>query len=54
MISGAWVTALIPLAMLAGFVFANIPALDSHLRERYGAEFDAYARRTKKLIPFVY
>lgn len=54
LISRAWVTALIPLAMLAGFVFANIPALDSHLRERYGAEFDAYARRTKKLIPCVY
>ncbi len=54
LISGAWVTAVIPLMMLAGFVFVNIPVLDSHLRERYGAEFGEYASRTRKLIPFVY
>lgn len=54
LISGAWVTALIPLAMLAGFIFVNIPLLDSHLRKNYGADFEAYAKRTRKLIPFVY
>lgn len=54
MMAGAWITAVIPLLMLAGFIFVNIPALDAHLREKYGAEFDAYARRTAKLIPFVY
>lgn len=40
--------------MLAGFVFVNIPVLDSHLGERYGPEFEEYASRTSKLIPFVY
>ena len=54
LISGAWVTAIIPLIMLAGFVFVNIPALDSHLHDHYGATFDEYARQTWRLMPFVY
>lgn len=54
LISGAWVTAAVPLLMLCGFVFVNIPVLDSHLHDRYGDAFDEYARRTRKLIPFVY
>jgi len=40
--------------MLAGFVFANIPVLDSHLHDKYGEAFDRYAACTSKLIPFVY
>lgn len=52
--SGAWITAIIPLLMLAFFVFINVPLLDAHLHDHYGAAFDAYARRTPKLIPFVY
>ena len=54
LISGAWFTAIVPLLMLAGFVFVNIPILDAHLHDHYGAEFDNYARRTRKLIPFLY
>jgi protein-S-isoprenylcysteine O-methyltransferase Ste14 len=54
LISGAWLTTVLPLIMLAGFVFFNIPQLDSHLRDHYGAAFDAYAKRTRKLVPFVY
>jgi protein-S-isoprenylcysteine O-methyltransferase Ste14 len=54
LISGSWITVIIPAIMLVGFVFASIPMLDSHLRERYGLEFEEYARRTRKLIPFVY
>jgi protein-S-isoprenylcysteine O-methyltransferase Ste14 len=54
LVSGRWMTIVIPLMMLAGFVFANIPMLDSHLRDHYGAAFDEYAARTSKLIPFVY
>jgi protein-S-isoprenylcysteine O-methyltransferase Ste14 len=45
---------IVPVLMLAGFVFVNIPALDSHLREKYAEDFEPYARRTKKLIPYVY
>jgi protein-S-isoprenylcysteine O-methyltransferase Ste14 len=54
LISGAWVTAVIPVLMLAGFVFVNIPVLDSHLHDHYGVAFDEYASRTRKLIPFLY
>lgn len=54
LISGAWFTAVVPVLMLAGFVFVNVPVLDAHLREKYGAAFDEYAKRTRKLIPFVY
>ncbi len=39
LMSGAWFTAVIPVLMLAGFAFVNIPVLDSHLHEKYGAAF---------------
>jgi protein-S-isoprenylcysteine O-methyltransferase Ste14 len=52
--SGILTTALIPLITAAGFVFVNIPALDAHLHHSYGKAFDDYAKRTSKLIPFVY
>ncbi len=54
MLAGRWVTVIIPVLMLCGFVFVNVPALDAHLREHYGAEFDEWAGKTRKLIPFVY
>jgi protein-S-isoprenylcysteine O-methyltransferase Ste14 len=54
LISGNWLTAIVPVLMLAGFVFVNIPVLDSHLRDKYGVEFVQYAERTRKLIPFIY
>ena len=44
----------IPAYMTAGFIFQHIPNLDAYLSKKYGAEFDDYAARTKKLIPFVY
>lgn len=54
LLAGAWITAIIPVLMLAGFVFVNIPMLDAHLRDHYGLAFDDYARHTRKLIPFVW
>ncbi|HYL74285.1 MAG TPA: DUF1295 domain-containing protein [Bryobacteraceae bacterium] len=54
LISEAWITAIIPLSMLALFAFVNVPILDCHLRDHYGAAFDDYAIRTRKLIPFIY
>jgi protein-S-isoprenylcysteine O-methyltransferase Ste14 len=53
-ITGRWVAGVIPAIMLLGFVFVNIPMLDAHLAERYGQDYAAYARHTRKLIPFVY
>ena len=40
--------------MLFGFVSVNIPMLDAYLRKKYGDQFDAYALRTKKFVPYVY
>jgi len=52
--TGSWWALLVPLLMLAGFVFVNIPLLDAYLKKKYGSAFDEYASRTKKFIPFVY
>lgn len=49
----AW-TAVLPVAMLGMFVGYHIPHLDAYLAERYGEEFERYAAKTKKLIPFIY
>lgn len=47
-------TAIVPLAMGLNFAFMIIPAHDAYLAERYGSEFDLYARRTSKLVPRLY
>ncbi|MCG3268610.1 isoprenylcysteine carboxylmethyltransferase family protein [Yoonia sp. I 8.24] len=44
----------IPTFVTLGFVFFHIPALDKYLSQRYGTEFDDYAAKTAKLIPFIY
>jgi protein-S-isoprenylcysteine O-methyltransferase Ste14 len=44
----------IPVVMVLGFVFANIPALDRYLENRYGDEYRAYAQRVKRFVPYVY
>ncbi len=49
----AW-AGLIPLLMAAGFIFVNIPALSRYLHAHYGAEYDEWARHSKRFIPFVY
>lgn len=47
-------TAIVPLVMALNFVFIIIPAHDAYLASRYGKEFEDYARRARRLIPFVY
>ena len=49
----AW-SLLVPLVMLAGFLFLNIPDPDRPLRALYGAEFAAHARHTRSFVPFIY
>lgn len=44
----------IPIFLFAFFAFYNAPKLDRYLREKYGRDYDEYARRTRMLIPFVY
>ncbi|UIF28268.1 DUF1295 domain-containing protein [Levilactobacillus brevis] len=45
---------LIPLMLLALFVFSYIPTADKYLADKYGAAFIAYQRDTKELIPFIW
>lgn len=54
LMAGRWYTAIIPVLMFFGFVLVNVPALDQHLARHYGSAFEVYARKTRKLIPFVY
>lgn len=44
----------IPILLAMGFIFGFIPSLTKHLRGKYGDEFDAWEKRTKAFIPFVY
>lgn len=44
----------IPLVMTVNFVVVIIPRLDRYLAGKYREEFEQYARRTKKLVPFLY
>ena len=44
----------IPLLMMLNFAVVLIPSLDAYLEDKYGTEFQEYAKRTKRLVPFVY
>ena len=44
----------IPLIMTTFFIFQHIPTLDTYLAERYKDDFAAYAKSTKKFIPYIY
>ncbi|MCM5557063.1 DUF1295 domain-containing protein [Pleomorphomonas sp. JP5] len=46
--------AIIPICVLLFFGLFNAPALDRHLASRYGQQYEAYAARTKMLIPFIW
>lgn len=54
LITGCAWTIPVLLLMLAGFLLFNIPELDRHLSAHYGADFEAYARKTRRFIPFLY
>ena len=54
LISGSLWIFLVPIYMCGGFVFLHIPRLDKHLKERYGRQYEEYAEKTKKFIPFIY
>ncbi len=45
---------LIPAIMAVLFITINIPMLDKYLAERYADQFKAYAKSTKKFIPYIY
>ncbi len=41
-------------AVIVMFVAPRIPQEEKLLAEQFGAEFEAYRRRTWRLLPFVY
>ncbi len=47
-------SALIPIFLFSFFAFYNAPKLDKYLKGKYGEDYDAYAKKTKMLIPFLY
>jgi steroid 5-alpha reductase family enzyme len=54
LITHSLIMLVIPLLMTVNFVLFIIPTLDKYLAEKYGTDFQEYARRTKKFIPWVY
>ena len=44
----------IPILITAMFVLVFIPSLTKHLKSHYGEDFDAWAKRTKAFVPFLY
>jgi protein-S-isoprenylcysteine O-methyltransferase Ste14 len=44
----------VPLFMALNFVFILIPAKETHLKEKYGEEFEQYSQGSKKLIPMIF
>ncbi|HEX2934318.1 MAG TPA: DUF1295 domain-containing protein [Bacteroidales bacterium] len=54
LITKNWWSATIPVFLFCFFAFYNAPKLDEHLKEKYGKDYEAYAKRTKMLIPFIY
>ena len=53
MISQTFWLAFVPLGMLYNFVGPQSQELDAYLAKRYGAEFEEWAAKTKRVIPFV-
>jgi steroid 5-alpha reductase family enzyme len=42
------------LLIILNLILLQIPSLDAHLNNKYGTEFEEYASKTKKFIPFIY
>jgi len=40
--------------IILNLILLQIPQLDEHLKNKYGADFLEYERKTKKFIPFIY
>jgi protein-S-isoprenylcysteine O-methyltransferase Ste14 len=45
---------IVPVLMFANFALFFVPKLDQHLAQKYGDQFDDFARTRRRLFPFVY
>lgn len=53
-VTGNWLASIIPVFLFCFFAFYNAPKLDRYLKDKYGKEYENYAKKTKMLIPFIY
>lgn len=49
-----WYSITIPIFLFSFFAFYNAPKLDNYLKDKYGKAYDAYAKKTKMLIPYIF
>ena len=49
-----WYSVTIVVFLFCFFAFYNAPKLDHYLKEKYGKQYDDYAKKTKMLVPFVF
>jgi protein-S-isoprenylcysteine O-methyltransferase Ste14 len=54
MVTRNWYSVIIPVFLFFFFAFYNAPKLDNYLKQKYGKEYDEYAKKTKMLIPFIF
>ncbi len=54
MMTRNWWAGLIALACISGFVLGFIPQLSAYLASRYGEQYEAWTKKTKKLVPYIY
>lgn len=54
LVSGPWWVLTLPALMTAGFIFEHVPRLDKHLATKYKEEYQRWAGRTARFVPFVY
>ncbi|MBD3169995.1 MAG: DUF1295 domain-containing protein [candidate division Zixibacteria bacterium] len=45
---------LIPIFITSLFIFAFIPSISKYLASKYGEQYDAWKKKTKAFVPFVY
>lgn len=49
-----WYAATIPIILFFFFALYNAPKLDKYLKDKYGKDYEDYAKKTKMLIPYIY
>ena len=54
LITKNWFAISIPIFLFCFFAFYNAPKLDNYLKNKYGKDYEEYARKTKMFIPFLY
>lgn len=54
LITKNWYSIAIPIFLFSFFALYNAPKLDKYLKDKYGRDYDEYAKKTKMLIPFIY